>query len=163
MSKTKKTKNSSSNESAEYYDDIKKAEELLFYKKNEIIKYLNKKVPFVVFPSKYMKIEDISFTIADFGKVFIHLYLNDDDTTIITSKNGSPIHYDPPGLITVGPGLEYKKTFIKRTEEVLNGYLQILEVLKSKYPEKNIYFGRDNSEYIERISSLEKPFYRKLI
>lgn len=110
-----------------------------------------------------MKIEDISFTIADFGKVFIHLHLKDDDTKVITSKNGRAVHYDPPGLITIGPGLDYEKTFIKRTEEVLNGYLQLLEALKTKYPDKNIYFGRDNSEYIERITLLEKPFSRKLI
>lgn len=162
MSKTKKTKNNPG-ENAEYYDDIKKANELLFYRKKEIIKYLNKKVPFVVFPYKYMKIEDISFTVAEFGKVFIHLHLKDEDDEVITIKNGKLVLYDPPGLITCGPGVEYAKTFLIKAEEVLKGYIQILETIKAKYPEKNIYFGKDNTEFIERVYNLETNFSRKLI
>ena len=161
MAKKKKVGNNNFQENENFNNDIKKAEEILFYKKREIIKYFNKKVPFVVFPYKYMKKEDISFTITDFGKIFVHFYTTEEQKTIIF-KNGVPVHYDPPGLITIGPGLEYEHTFIKKIEDVLKGYLEILEKIKEKYPEKTIYFGRENREYIENISFLEKTFCSKI-
>ena len=160
MSKKKKTSKIYLEDNNEYNSDIEKANELLFYRKKEILKYLNRKVPFVVFPYKYMKIEDISFIIADFNKVFIYLHTTEFDK-VITSKNGVPVHYNPPGIITVGPGLEYEEKFIKKTEEVLKGYIQILETLKDKYPNKTIYFGRNNQEFIDKTSCLEKTFYLK--
>ena len=163
MSKTKKTKNNSTIENQEYYDDIKKAEEYLFYRKKEVLKHLNRKVPFVVFPYKYMKINDISFTIAEFGKVFIHLHLEDGDTQDITIKKGEIILYDPPGLITCGPGVEYAKTFVQRTKEIFKGYINLLEQLQEKYPNKTIFLGRDNIEFIDRIYMLEEGFSRKFV
>lgn len=151
MSKTKKTKS----DNTQYYKDKKEINDFLFHRKKEAIRILNRKVPFLIFPMKFMEIEDISFSIADFGKVFICLHLKDGETEIITSKNGAPVHYDPPGLKTIGPGAKLKKEFIKKAQDILTVYINVLEGMKIKYPEQTIHFGRDNTDLINEMTMSE--------
>ena len=145
-----------------YDEDIKKTRELLFYRKEEVLKYINKKVPYVSFSRKYMIIQDISFVITKSGKVFIHLYTKDSGIILITLKDNEPIMYTLENLVMTNLEEKYTKKIIRKTKEILKVYLELLESLKEKYPNENIYFGLVSYEFIEKIIIPENSFSKKL-
>lgn len=129
---------------------------MLFYKKKEIIRYLNRNIPFFMYPVRYFKIKDMSFTVSEFGKVFIHLYLSDGDIETITIENNKIKQYCLPGLIMIGERPYNLDILINKCKEVFGAYLCLLERVALEYPNQTIYFGRKNTEFINSISESEK-------
>ena len=142
--------------SNEYIQDMKKAEEMLFYRKEDILKYLNKNVPYFIFPTREFKIKDISFTIADYGETYIHLYLNDGSYETLHVKKGNISVYSPTGTIKIGNRVYSIERLISKTSAVLNSYFYILNSIMIKYPNRMLNFGKVNFDFIEHSLDTEK-------
>lgn len=139
-----------------FLEDKKKAEMILFYRKDAVIRYLNNNVSYSMFPIKIYKIEDISFGILSSGKLLILLKTNDNLPIRITLKDGKIILYDSFGTISIGSRVEYSKQLISKTQDVLFSYFSFLDKIKTAYPNRNIFFGNSNREEIEMIAKSEE-------
>lgn len=140
----------------ERIQDMKKAEEMLFYRKEDILKYLNKNVPYFMFPAREFKIKDISFTIADFGESYIHLYLSDGSYETLHVKKGNISVYSLTGTIKIGNRIYSIEKLISKTSAVLNSYFYILNSIMIKYPNRMMNFGKVNYDFIENSLDSEK-------
>ena len=147
------------------------AKRILSYRKNDIIKYFNKKVScvrFMMIPMKMYKIEDISFAVLSSGTLLVLLSVKGDTPIEITLENGKVKLYEAFGTCLVGPGVKYDKQLISKTEDVLLVYFECLKRIRTAYPNQNLFFGNCNREQLEmfaeseRINSeLEKQYQEK--
>ena len=140
----------------EYAHDIERAEYMLFYKKDEMIKLFNKSVPYFIYPVKEFKIIDISFTISDFGESYVHLYLNDGSYETLHVKNGKISFYSLTGTITIGNRVDGIKKVVNKSSDIFTSYFHILNCIMIKYPNRVINFGRTNNDFIESSLNSEK-------